>query len=346
MRQNRLRDSQGVAFLVLILQTGPMPTLCELSEREVLALAISSEEEDSRIYQTFADKCRDNFPSSTKIFEEMADEERSHRDSLYHVYKEKFGEHLPPIRREDVSGFLKRRPIWFTRHLTLDKMRQEVAVMEMQTVKFYERAAEQSSDITARELFVKLAEVEKHHEARALELETEHLGGEGRTEEELVQHRLFVLQYVQPGLTGLIDGSVSTLAPLFAAAFATQSNHETFLVGLAASLGAGISMGISESMADDGRISGRGSPWLRGVVCGLMTTLGGIGHTIPYLIPDSWANSFTIATAIAGIVVAIELLVIARVRTRYMDTPFLNSVVQVIVGGALVLAAGILIGSA
>ncbi|HNX05709.1 MAG TPA: ferritin family protein [Opitutales bacterium] len=323
-----------------------MPTLSELTEREVLALAISSEEEDSRIYQTFADKCRENFPSSTKIFEEMADEERAHRDSLYRVYKNKFGEHLPPIRREDVSGFLKRRPVWLTKHLTLDKMRQEVAMMEMMTIKFYERAATQSADVTVRELFVKLAEVEKHHEQRAVEIQDEHLGGEKKTEEELIQHRIFVLQYVQPGLTGLIDGSVSTLAPLFAAAFATQSNHETFLVGLAASLGAGISMGISEAMADDGKISGRGSPWLRGVVCGLMTTLGGIGHTIPYLIPDSWNNAFLIATSIAGLIVAIELVAIAWVRTRYMETPFFRSVIQVIMGGALVLAAGAIIGSA
>jgi len=323
-----------------------MPTLSELTEREVLALAISSEEEDSRIYQTFADKCRENFPSSTKIFEEMADEERAHRDSLYRVYKNKFGEHLPPIRREDVSGFLKRRPVWLTKHLTLDKMRQEVAMMEMMTIKFYERAATQSADVTVRELFVKLAEVEKHHEQRAVEIQDEHLGGEKKTEEELIQHRIFVLQYVQPGLTGLIDGSVSTLAPLFAAAFATQSNHETFLVGLAASLGAGISMGISEAMADDGKISGRGSPWLRGVVCGLMTTLGGIGHTIPYLIPDSWNNAFLIATSIAGLIVAIELFAIAWVRTRYMETPFFRSVIQVIMGGALVLAAGAIIGSA
>ncbi len=323
-----------------------MPTLSELTEREVLALAITSEEEDSRIYQTFADKCRENFPSSTRIFEDMAEEERAHRDSLYHLYKEKFGEHLPPIRREDVSGFLKRRPVWLTKRLTLDKMRQEVAVMEMQTVMFYEKAAAQSADVSVRELFVKLAEVEKHHEARALELETEHLGGDKRTEEQLVQHRIFVLQYVQPGLTGLIDGSVSTLAPLFAAAFATQSNHETFLVGLAASLGAGISMGISEAMADDGKISGRGSPWLRGVVCGLMTTLGGLGHTIPYLIPDSWSNAFLMATGIASFVVAVELFVIAWIRTRYMETPFLRSVIQVIVGGALVLATGAVIGSA
>jgi len=323
-----------------------MPALKDLSERDVVALAINSEEEDSRIYQTFADHCRENFPSSTKIFEEMAEEERDHRDSLYRMYSERFGKHLPALRREDVQGFLKRKPIWLTKRLTLDRMRQEVAIMEMQTVKFYEQAAQQCTDVAVRQLFVQLAEVEKAHEKRVAELEDEHLGGEKRSEEELVQHRLFVLQYVQPGLTGLIDGSVSTLAPLFAAAFATQSNKDALLVGLAASIGAGISMGISEAMADDGKISGRGSPWMRGLVCGIMTTVGGLGHTLPYLIPDAWENAFVIATLIAGIIVAFELFAIAWVRTKYMETPFLGSVIQIILGGALVLGAGILIGSA
>ncbi len=323
-----------------------MTSLKDLSEKEVLALAINSEEEDSRIYQTFADRCRENFPSSAGMFDEMAEEERDHRDSLYRIYKERFGQHLPPIRREDVQGFLRRKPIWRTKHLSLDRMRQEVAIMEMETVKFYTTAAEQCMDVSVRQLFVQLAEVEKHHEKRAAELRDEHLGGEKLDEEKMVQHRIFVLQYVQPGLTGLIDGSVSTLAPLFAAAFATQSNKDALLVGLAASIGAGISMGISEAMADDGKISGRGSPWLRGIVCGLMTTLGGVGHTLPYLIPDSWDNAFMLATAIAAVIVAVELLAIAWVRTKYMETPFLSSVFQVILGGALVLGVGALIGSA
>lgn len=322
-----------------------MPTLNELSERDVLALAISSEEEDARIYETFAEQCRENFPASTHVFEEMAAEERQHRDSLYQRYRERFGEHLPAIRREHVRGFLRRKPIWLTKRLSLDRMRQEVAVMELEASRFYERAAEQTTDVSVRELFVHLAEVEQGHEKKAAALEDEHLGDKEKSEERLVQHRLFVLQYVQPGLTGLIDGSVSTLAPLFAAAFATHSNKDTFLVGLAASLGAGISMGISEAMADDGKISGRGSPWLRGVVCGLMTTAGGLGHTLPYLIPSDWPNAFLTATALAGIVVAVELVLIAWIRTRYMDTPFFRSVVQVIVGGALVLAAGAIIGS-
>lgn len=323
-----------------------MPNLNELSEREVLALAIDSEEEDSRIYETFAERCREHFPASARIFEGMAEEERGHRDRLYAAFRERFGERLPAIRREHVRGFVRRRPIWLTKRLSLDRMRQEVAVMELETANFYTRAAAQAEDVSVRELFTHLAETERGHEKRAAELESEHLGGGKRDEEAQVQHRLFVLQYVQPGLTGLIDGSVSTLAPLFAAAFATHSNRDTFLVGLAASLGAGISMGISEAMADDGKISGRGSPWLRGAVCGAMTTVGGLGHTLPYLIPTGWTNGFALATGLAGVVVACELVAIAWVRTRYMETPFLHSVVQVIVGGALVLAAGAIIGSA
>ncbi|MDD3178804.1 MAG: ferritin family protein [Opitutaceae bacterium] len=323
-----------------------MPTLNELSEREVLALAITSEEEDSRIYETFADQCRENFPASARAFAAMAEEERGHRADLYSLYRQRFGEHLPAIRRDDVRGFFRRKPVWLSKHLPLERMRQEVAIMEMEAANFYERAADQTTDVSVRELFVHLAEVERGHEKKAAQIEETHLGAEQRSEEALVQHRLFVLQYVQPGLTGLIDGSVSTLAPLFAAAFATHSNKDTFLVGLAASLGAGISMGISEAMADDGIISGRGSPWLRGVVCGLMTTIGGLGHTVPYLIPGIWDNAFAIATILAGITVAIELVAIAWVRTRYMETPFFRSVIQVIVGGALVLAAGVIIGSA
>ena len=322
-----------------------MPTLHELDARQILALATVSEEEDSRIYQTFADQCRDKFPASAALFDTMAAEERGHRENLYSLFRERFGEHLPAIRRDDVKGFLKRRPIWLTRHLSPERMRQETAVMEVEAANFYERAAEQTTDIAMRELFVHLAEVERGHEKRAEQLEETHLASGKHDEEKATQHRLFVLQYVQPGLTGLIDGSVSTLAPLFAAAFATHSNHDTFLVGLAASLGAGISMGISEAMADDGIISGRGSPWLRGVICGVMTTVGGLGHTLPYLIPSTWANAFAIATAISGVVVAIELFVIAWVRTRYMETPFFRSVVQVIIGGALVLATGIIIGA-
>lgn len=322
-----------------------MKSLAELTAREVVALAIASEEEDSRIYQDFADRLRPDFPASARIFDDMAEEERGHRSTLYDLYRAKFGEHLPPIRREDVKGFLKRRPVWWTENLGLDHMRREAEVMELQAARFYEKAAGISLDTSVRELFVQLAEAERGHERKASALGDAYLTESAQAQEEAARHRLFVLQYVQPGLAGLIDGSVSTLAPLFAAAFATQNNWETFLVGLAASVGAGISMGFTEALSDDGAITGRGSPLLRGIVCGVMTTLGGIGHTLPYLVPDSWPNAFHLATAIAAVVVAIELVAISWIRTKYMDTPFLQATFQVVVGGVLVLLAGIFIGS-
>ena len=323
-----------------------MKALSELTEREVLALAIASEEEDSRIYQSFAERLRPDFTASAHVFDDMAHEERGHRETLYGLYRDRFGDHLPPIRREDVRGFLKRRAPWWDTNLDLDRMRQEAATMELQAANFYEKAAAQAQDLSVRQLFTHLAEVERGHERRAGELAEEVLTESARADEEHVRRRAFVLQYVQPGLAGLIDGSVSTLAPLFAAAFATHNNHETFLVGVAASIGAGISMGFTEALSDDGLITGRGSPVVRGIVCGLMTAVGGLGHTLPYLVPDSWPNAFTLATTIATIVVAVELVVIAWIRTRYMDTPFLRAMFQIVVGGVLVLLAGILIGSA
>lgn len=317
-----------------------------LTEKEILAVAIASEEEDSRIYQTFADEVRDAYPHSAKVFDEMADEERGHRDMLFGLYRSKFGEHLPPIRREDVKGFLKRRPIWTVTALGVDRMRKEAEIMEMQAANFYTKAAAQSQDISIRQLLNQLAEIEKGHERRAGELTETHLHGDAQAEEEATRQRMFLLQYVQPGLVGLMDGSVSTLAPLFAAAFATHSNWETFLVGLAASIGAGISMGFAEALSDDGSLTGRGTPWIRGTVSGLMTAIGGIGHTLPYLVPDSWPNAFWIATTIAVVIVAIELWVIAWIRAKYMDTPFLQAAFQIVVGGVLVFLAGIFIGSA
>lgn len=319
--------------------------LADLTEREVLALAIANEEEDSRIYQTFAEACGETYAASRQIFEEMAADERGHRQGLYELYRERFGEHLPPIRREDVRDFLSRRPMWWTKIASPEQMRDEAAGMEHSAAKFYDKAASQTLDTRVRELFLHLAEVERGHQKSAENIVEETLTADARTEEDAARHRQFVLTYVQPGLAGLIDGSVSTLAPLFAAAFATHNNWDTFLVGLAASVGAGISMGITEAMSDDGIISGRGAPWLRGVVCGVMTTVGGLGHTLPYLVPSSWPNAFFIATAIASVLVAVELVVIAWVRTKYMDTPFLRSMFQVVVGGVLVLLAGIIIGS-
>jgi rubrerythrin len=311
----------------------------DLTEQEILALAISNEEEDSRIYRSFAEGLRKDYAASAKMFDEMADEEVRHRTMLFDLYRTKFGEFLPLIRRQDVKGFVRHKPIWLVQPLGLDEVRKYAANMEFETARFYRKAAENARDVSVRELLVKLAEAEDQHEAVAEKLEGR-IGDRARSEEDETARRMFVLQYVQPGLAGLMDGSVSTLAPLFAAAFATHQPWETFLVGLAASVGAGISMGFAEALSDDGSLTGRGSPWLRGAVCGVMTALGGLGHTLPYLIPDFWT-----ATVLAFAVVIVELAVISWIRWRYMDTPFLSAAFQIMVGGALVFAAGILIGS-
>ncbi|MGE3247518.1 MAG: iron exporter MbfA [Beijerinckiaceae bacterium] len=323
-----------------------MKNFSDLTEREILAVAISSEEEDSRIYQSFAEDLQERYPASAQVFIEMAEEEKQHRHALLQMYEERFGPNLPPIRREDVKGFLKRRPVWLSKNLPLDTVRKEAENMEFQAARFYQKAAEQTTDVGIRKLLGDLAEIEKDHRHTAGKLEAAHLTEQALEEEDKTRHRMFVLQYVQPGLAGLMDGSVSTLAPLFAAAFATHNNWQTFLVGLAASIGAGISMGFAEALSDDGSLTGRGSPWLRGGICGLMTTLGGLGHTVPYLVPDSWPNAFWIATGIAGFVVFIELWIIAWIRAKYMDTPFLQAAFQIVVGGVIVLLAGILIGGA
>jgi rubrerythrin len=323
-----------------------MKSLPELTESEVLALAIANEEEDSRIYQTFAEKLRKDFPASAKVFDDMAEEERSHRSTLYDAYRQRFGEHLPPIRREDVRGFLKRRSVWMLDNLPLERMRKEAEVMELQAANFYDKAAAQARDLSVRELFVHLAEVERGHESRVIESEDKNLTVSARQKEEEVSRRFFLLQYVQPGLVGLMDGSVSTLAPLFAAAFATKENWPTFLVGLAAAIGAGISMGFAEALSDDGKLSGRGSPLIRGLVCGVMTTFGGVFHTLPYLVPETVPRAFVIATGIAAVIVLVELALISWIRARYMDTPLLRAGVQIVIGGLLVFLSGILIGSA
>jgi rubrerythrin len=317
----------------------------DLTEREVLAVAISSEEEDSRIYMAFAEDLAGRYPDSAKIFEQMAEEERGHRHRLLELYERRFGPHLPPIRRDNVRGFLRRRPIWLTKNLSLDTIRKEVETMEFEAERFYVKAAEQAEDVGVRRLLGDLAEAEQDHEKRATQLTDQILSPGVRADEDKTRRRIFVLQYVQPGLAGLMDGSVSTLAPLFAAAFATHQNWQTFLVGLAASIGAGISMGFAEALSDDGSLTGRGSPWLRGAASGIMTALGGLGHSLPYLVPDSWPNAFWIATSIAGVVVFFELWAIAFIRSRYMDTPFLQAVFQIVLGGVIVLAVGILIGA-
>ena len=324
----------------------PPKRFADLTEREILAVAISAEEEDSRIYMTFAEDLQERYPASAKVFEQMAEEEKGHRHRLLDLYQKRFGSNSSPIRREDVKGFIRRRPIWLTRNLPLDTVREQAENMEYEAQRFYQCAAKQATDVSIRKLLGDLASAEKKHESLAAKLSDKLLTPDVKKEEDETARRMFVLQYVQPGLAGLMDGSVSTLAPLFAAAFATHNNWQTFLVGLAASIGDGISMGFAEALSDDGSLTGRGSPLLRGGICGLMTTLGGLGHTMPYLVPDSWDNAFWIATGIASVIVLIELWVIAYIRSRYMDTPFLQAVFQIVLGGVIVLGAGIAIGGA
>jgi rubrerythrin len=308
----------------------------ELSEREILALAISLEEQDARIFDDFAEGLKEHFPEQAEKFKVLRREEDAHRHRLLDLYRARFGDHVPLIRREDVRGFVKRRPVWLTRPLGLKAVQKEAELMELETKQFYEAAARRTTDASLRQLLGDLAEEERHHATTA-----ERMGATRMNEEETAQQqRLFLLQVVQPGLAGLMDGSISTLAPLFAAAFATHSSWATFLVGIAASVGAGISMGFAEAMSDDGSLTGRGHPWARGLVCGLMTTLGGLGHTLPYLIPD-----VRTATGVAVAVVLVELGVISWVRHKYMDTPWSSAMVQVMLGGLLVFLVGILIGS-
>jgi len=312
----------------------------DLTEAQILALAITAEEEDGHIYRDFANSLRADFPATAELFVRMAEEEDGHRHRLIDVYRARFGEHIPLIRRQDVKGFIERRSSSLLRTLRPEKARAEAALMEVQAARFYEAAAQRTTDAGIRQLLGDLAAEERRHETTAEEVTAaDEAAGRVAVEHEAA-NRLFVLRFVQPGLAGLMDGSVSTLAPLFAAAFATGSTVETFKVGLAASVGAGISMGFAEALSDDGKLSGRGAPWLRGTVCGVMTTIGGLGHTLPYLI-----NDFHTATTAAIVVVIIELAAIAWIRKRYMDTPLISAVFQVVVGGMLVFLAGWLIGS-
>ena len=313
----------------------------ELTEKEILALAISLEEEDGRIYGEFVERMRPTYPKTAETLEAMREEESGHRRRLTETYHQRFGDYIPLLRRQDVKGFVNRKPIWLDRILTVKQVRNEIGSMEEETRRFYQAAAQKSASVPVRQLLDDLAEEESKHVELAEELEEQQVKSGERKEEDEAARRTFVLQVVQPGLAGLMDGSVSTLAPVFAAAFATRNSWDAFLVGLAASIGAGISMGFAEALSDDGALSGRGQPWLRGSVCGAMTTLGGIGHTLPFLIPN-----FTYATVVAVVVVAIELSVISWIRHHYMDTPLLSAIFQVVLGGVLVFITGILIGSA
>ena len=318
-----------------------MKKFSDLSEQEILALAISLEEEHGRIYGEYAVGLREGFPASASVFDEMAQEENEHRRWLIDLFQKKYGAHIPLIRRQDVKGFVNHEPIWMVRPLGLDKVRAQAEAIEYETRQFYEKALQRATDVEVRKLLGDLAAAERQHVSLAQKLGETHLTKDAVEEEAEVQRRMFVLQVVQPGLAGLMDGSVSTLAPLFAAAFATHNTWETFLVGMAASIGAGISMGFAEAMSDDGSLTGRGRPLIRGIITGLMTTLGGVGHTLPYLIKD-----FKTATGVAIAIVLVELWAIAWIRSRYMDTKFLRAVFEVVVGGLIVFGAGILIGSA
>ena len=317
-----------------------MRNFSDLTEKEVLALAIANEEEDNRIYTDIAEGLREDYPGSAKVFSEMAEEESGHRQRLLDLYQQKFGEHIPLIRRHDVRGFIHHKPVWQLLPLNLDEVRKLAESMEAETQQFYRRAAARSEDVSIRKLLGDLAETEEEHERRADELRDENLPENVRRAEDVKARRSFVLRFIQPGLAGLMDGSVSTLAPVFAAALATQDARKAFVVGLAASIGAGISMAFAEALSDNGSLTGRGAPIIRGAITGLMTAIGGIGHTLPFLIPTFWT-----AMVVAIGVVVIELGVISWVRWKYMDTPAIPATLQVAFGGALVFACGLLIGS-
>lgn len=311
----------------------------DLSEQEILALAISSEEDDARIYRQYAEILREEYPSSAKVFEGMAEEEDEHRRRLIELHQKRFGDVIPLIRREHVAGYYARRPVWLVENLGLERIRDEASAMEREAEQYYRQAMELTSDADTRKLLGDLAAAEAGHSDKVNALEKIHLDGESRDKENRDSHRQFVLTWVQPGLAGLMDGSVSTLAPIFAVAFATHDTSTTFIVGLAASIGAGISMGFTEIASDDGKLSGRGSPYKRGLAAGVMTTLGGLGHALPYLFADFWT-----ATTLAIIIVVIELWAIVWIQNRFMQTPFLRATFQVVLGGALVFAAGVIIG--
>jgi erythrin-vacuolar iron transport family protein len=313
----------------------------ELSEREILALAISLEEDDARIYEDYADRLKADYPDTAKMLKIMQDEELVHAQRLMDTCRAQFGEHIPFIQRQDVKGFIRRKPVWLAKVLGVQQVRKEVELMELESMRFYQTAAKRTTNLSVRKLLDELAVAEQAHEDLAGKLKAELEESGARKAEDQTHRRMFVLQVIQPGLAGLMDGSVSTLAPVFAAAFATRDSWDAFLVGMAASIGAGISMGFAEALSDDGVLSGRGRPFIRGMVCGLMTTMGGVGHTLPFLI-----TNFHVATLVAVVVVALELAAISWVRHKYMDTPLLSAAFQVVVGGVLVFLTGILIGSA
>ncbi len=318
-----------------------MKSFSDLNEQEILALAISSEEDAARAYEMFAHEMAMNFPASAKVFTEMAAEEVDHADRLKAVYTQKYGDHIPLIRRGEVKGFAASKPAYTLLKEGVAVMAKSVEAMESEAQQFYTDAAKRIPDRAIKKLLLELAEEEKGHESLSEKLGLAHQNEQDKARIQDDEARVFLLQYVQPGLVGLMDGSVSTLAPIFAAAFATHNTWQTFLVGLAASVGAAISMGLAEGLSDDGKLTGRGSPLIRGITTGTMTFVGGLGHTLPFLIPR-----FNTAFIVAVAVVIVELAVISWIRWKYMDTPFLKAAIQIALGGALVFITGILIGSA
>lgn len=313
----------------------------DLDEQEILALAISSEEDDMRIYQAYAAGLRDTYPDSARIFDDMAAEENTHRQQLIQLHKQRFGATIPLLRREHVRGYYERKPDWLVRPLPLEKTRNIAEQMERQAERFYRLAASRTKDADTRKLLGDLAFAESRHSALAGQISERNLPPAVRKKEDDAERKQFLLTYVQPGLAGLMDGSISTLAPIFAAAFATGDTWNTFLIGLSASIGAGISMGFTEAAHDDGVLTGRGSPLKRGLASGIMTTIGGLGHALPYLITD-----FRTATTVAIVVVFLELWAITWIQHRFMETPWGRAMFQVVLGGSLVFAAGVLIGVA
>ena len=340
MNGNTIEHSDGIILLSVTLVSTMAKNFKDLSEREILALAISLEEEDGRVYGEFAESMRSTYPDTAKMLDEMQAEESEHRANLIDLYRVRFGEHIPLIRRQDVKGFVSRPAAWLMEPVGPKAVRKSIESMESETRRFYDLALHRTTDASTRKLLGNLAEAEAKHTAAAETIQRKQITPEVRHKEEEAYRRTFVLQFVQPGLAGLMDGSVSTLAPLFAAAFATHKSWDAFLVGLAASVGAGISMAFAEALSDDGSLTGRGRPVVRGAVTGAMTTAGGIGHTLPFLIAD-----FRLATTVAIVVVAAELAVISWIRKHYLDTPLLQATLQVVLGGALVFVAGILIGN-
>lgn len=311
----------------------------DLNDDEILSLSIDILEEDIRLYDDYSSHFLINYPETSKMFKKMSILKNKNRQQLIKLHKKKFGETLNITHKNEIYNFFKRKPKWFVIKNSIEKVRNEIIEMEANSSQFYNSFAKKSNNIETRNLLIDLAMMsrEQKDNAKLILLNTQKL--HSAKEEVTKDKKQFILTWVQPGLAGLMDGSVSTLAPIFATAFATKDSHTTLLVGLAASIGAGISMGFTEAVHDDGVISGRGSPIKRGFASGIMTTIGGLGHALPYLISD-----FYVATVIAMFFVLVELWAIAWIQAKYMKIKFTKAVFQVVFGGSLVLAAGILIG--